>query len=88
MQFLVDSRWASQCLGESSVYHDSNRRTSEFRYVGQNYASKSHSANLGEKFLSAMIQDLFDEVNIIIIRVRTSIFYSSDIFRNCDFRSH
>ena len=54
--------WANQCLGEENEFHDKNRRTSKFRFVGQNYASKFHSANLGEKFLEDMIQDLYDEV--------------------------
>ena len=58
-------RWANQCLGEVNTYHDKNRRTSKFRVVGQNYASKFHSANLGEKFLEKMIQDLYDEVRRI-----------------------
>ena len=54
--------WANQCRGEENEFHDKNRRTSNFRFVGQNYASKFHSANLGEKFLEDMIQDLYDEV--------------------------
>ena len=69
---IRDRRWANQCLGEASIYHDNNRRTSLFRYVGQNYASKSHSANLGEKILSGMIQDLYDEVIHILIWVYTN----------------
>ena len=52
-------------MGEENQFHDNNRRTSEFRFVGQNYASKFHSANLGEKFLEAMIQDLYDEVFVL-----------------------
>ena len=34
----------------------------KFKHVGQNYASKSHTANLGNKFLLKMVQDLYDEV--------------------------
>jgi hypothetical protein len=67
--FCCHVRWVNQCLGEANIYHDDNRRTTTFRYAGQNYASKSHSANLGEKFIAAMIQDLYDEVNIIQIYV-------------------
>ena len=57
-----NSRWADECEGEKGIYHDSNRKTSTFEYVGQNYASKYHSTSLGDKFLNEMIQLLYDEV--------------------------
>ena len=56
------SRWVNQCPGEENVFHDTNRRTLDFPYAGQNYASKTHSAVLGDKFLSDMIQGWYDEV--------------------------
>ena len=61
--------WVDECQGEKGMYHDNNRRTSTFEYVGQNYASKYHSSSLGDKFLAEMIQLLYDEVIIIWIHL-------------------
>ena len=58
----ISQTWANQCLGEAEIYHDKNRRTLEWSHVGQNYASKSHTSNLGDKFITKMVQDLYDEV--------------------------
>ena len=64
VSFCLHFRWADECEGENGIYHDSNRKTSMFEYVGQNYASKYHSVSLGDKFLNEMLQLLYDEVNI------------------------
>ena len=58
----ISQTWANQCLGDAEIYHDKNRRTLEWSHVGQNYASKSHTSNLGDKFITKMVQDLYDEV--------------------------
>ena len=81
--FIKNNRWANQCKGEANVFHDKNRRTRKFSYAGQNYATKSHSSSLAEKFLSKMIQDLYDEVSaflqqgylIAIIIILNNIYY-------------
>ena len=62
---ILISRWANQCLGQKNMWHDKNRRTLRFRSVGQNYASRTHTAKLGDKFLTTMIQDLYDEASKI-----------------------
>ena len=58
----ISQTWANQCLGDADIFHDKNRRTLKWSHVGQNYASKSHTSNLGDKFIAKMVQDLYDEV--------------------------
>ena len=58
----ISQTWANQCLGDAEIYHDKNRRTLKWSHVGQNYASKSHTSNLGDKFITKMVQEFYDEV--------------------------
>ena len=61
-------RWVNQCYGEIGIPHElsGNRRTLEFSYVGQNKATKWHQTRLAAKFLSQMIEDMYDEVHICL----------------------
>lgn len=56
---MVAQRWTDQCTGG----HDKNRKTPNYASVGQNYASKSNSANLADNEVDTFVQMWFDEVS-------------------------